>query len=506
MRLLTKEQARELDRIAIKQMGIPGVDLMGKAGSAVAEYAQKMVAGIHNPKVAIICGKGNNAGDGYKAAIELQKVGVSPQIFILIDKKDVKGDSLVYYEKCIKKNIVLTHSIESPKQKYDLIIDAILGTGFRGEISSPIVDFTKWINSQNSLVLSIDIPSGVNANSGNIAKNAIMANATVTMGMIKVGMTLEPGKSHCGEIIPADIGFPDIYDELPGMKYRMVDEDLAYRYLKAPDVNTYKHRQGKVLVIAGSRGMTGAAILASLGSIRSGAGLVITCAPKSLNNIYETNIIEGLTVCCDDDGLGYFTENNYAEIEKYFDWSDTILIGPGLGQNDLTKELVKKIVTNYDKSLVIDADGLNCFTGNLELFNKIKSEYIITPHFGELARLINTNISQVIDNITDYLQKFMNEFNGTLVAKNAPTLIAYDNQIVVNSTGNQGLATGGTGDVLSGVIASFSAQGIPTRIAAELGVFIHGTAADNVAKQNGFRGLIASDLLDTLPQAIITYE
>jgi NAD(P)H-hydrate epimerase len=354
--------------------------------------------------------------------------------------------------------------------------------------------------------LSIDIPSGVNANSGNIADNAIMADATVTMGMIKVGMTLEPGKSHCGEIIPADIGFPDIYTELPGMKYKMVDEDLAYKYLKAPDLNTYKHRQGKVLVIAGSRGMTGAAILASLGSIRSGAGLVTTCAPKSLNNIYEINIIEGLTVCCEDDGKGYFTENNYDEIEKYFDWSDTILIGPGLGQNELTKELVKKIVTNYDKSLVIDADGLNCFTGNLDLFNKIKSDYIITPHYGELARLINTNISQVIDNITDYLQKFMKEFNGTLVAKNAPTLIAHGNEIVVNSTGNQGLATGGTGDVLSGVIASFSAQGIPTRIAAELGVLIHGKAADHVAERNGFRGLIASDLLDTLPQALIIYE
>ena len=506
MRLLTIEQARELDRIAIKQMGIPGVDLMGKAGSAIAEYAQNMIAGIHNPKVAIICGKGNNAGDGYKAALELQKVGVSSQIFIIPDKKDIKGDSLFFYEKCVKENVVLTHSINPPNQKYDLIIDAVFGTGFKGELSSPILDFTKWINSQNSLVLSIDIPSGVNANSGNIAENAIIADATVTMGIIKVGMTLEPGKSHCGEIIPVDIGFPDIYNELPGMKYRMADEDLAYKYLKAPDINTYKHQQGKVLVIAGSRGMTGAAILASLGAIRSGAGLITTCAPKSLNNIYETNIIEGLTVSCEDDCKGYFTNKNYDEIEKYFDWSDTILIGPGLGQNDLTKELVKKIVTNYDKPLVIDADGLSCFAENLELFNKIKSDYIITPHYGELARLINTNTSEIIDNIIEYLQKFMNEFNGTLVAKNAPTLIAHGNEVVVNSTGNQGLATGGTGDVLSGMIASCLAQGIPTRIAAELGVFIHGKVADIIAERKGYRGLIASDLLDALPQVIMSYE
>ncbi len=326
------------------------------------------------------------------------------------------------------------------------------------------------------------------------------------MGMTKVGMTLEPGKSHCGEVIPVDIGFPDIYNELPGMKYRMVDEDLAYKYLKAPDINTHKHRQGKVLVVAGSRGMTGAAILASLGAVHSGAGLVTTCAPKSLNNIYETNIIEGLTVSCQDDGKGYFTIKNYDEIEKYFDWADVLLIGPGLGKNESTKKLVKKVVTNFTKPLVIDADGLGCFAGNLELFNKLKSDYIITPHHGELARLINANTSVIIDNIIEYLQKFMNEFNGTLVAKNAPTLIAHGNEVVVNSTGNQGLATGGTGDVLSGMIASCLAQGIPTRIAAELGVFIHGKVADIIAERKGYRGLIASDLLDTLPQAIMSYE
>lgn len=506
MRLLIREQAQELDRIAIKQMGIPGVDLMGKAGIAVAEYAQNMIAGTHNPKVAIICGKGNNAGDGYKAALELQKVGVTPQLFIIPDKQDIKGDSLFYYEKCVTENIAITHSVKPPKQKYDLIIDAIFGTGFKGEINFPVLGFAQWINSQKSLILSIDIPSGVNANSGSLAENAVSADVTVTMGMTKVGMTLEPGKAHCGEIIPVDIGFPDIYNELPGMKYRTVDEDLAYKYLKMPDVNTYKHRQGKVLVIAGSRGMTGAAILASLGAIRSGAGLVTTFAPASLNNIYETNIIEGLTVSCEDNGKGYFTDKNYDEIEKYFDWSNTILIGPGLGQSESTKELVKNIITNYEKPMVIDADGLSCFADNLELFNEIKSDYIITPHYGELAKLININTPEMIDNIIEYLQKFMQDFNGTLVAKNAPTLITHSNEVVINSTGNQGLATGGTGDVLAGVITSFIAQGIPTQIAAELGVFIHGKAADMVTEQKGYRGLIASDLLDTLPRAIMTYE
>ena len=368
MKLLTREQARELDRIAIKQMGIPGIELMGKAGSAVAEYAQNMVAGIHNPKIAIICGKGNNAGDGYRAAYELQKVCVNPQVFIIPDKIEIKGDSLFYYSKCVENNVVLNHSVDPPKQQFDLIIDAILGTGFKGELRNPILEYTKWISNQNSLILSIDIPSGVNANNGNVADYAIMADTTVTMGMTKVGMTIEPGKSHCGEIIPIEIGFPDIYEELPGMKFRMEDEDLANKYLSAPDVNTYKHQQGKLLIIAGSRGMTGAAILASHGAIRSGAGLVTTFAPKSLNNVYEANIIEGLTVSCEDDGQGIFTKYNYVEIEKYFNWSDALLIGPGLGNNVSTTELVNKIVENYTKPIVIDADGLNCFIDYLCLY------------------------------------------------------------------------------------------------------------------------------------------
>lgn len=506
MKLLTREQARELDRIAIKQMGITGIELMGKAGSAVAEYAQNMIAGIQNPKVAIICGKGKNAGDGYRAACELQKVGVNPQLFIIHNRMEITGDSLFYYNMCVDNNVDLTHSIETPKQQFDLIIDAIFGTGFNGELCNPILDYTKWISNQNSLVLSIDIPSGVNANNGNVANNAIMADTTVTMGMTKVGMTIEPGKSYCGEIIPIEIGFPDIYHELPGMKFRMEDVNLAYKYLKAPDVNTYKHQQGKLLILAGSRGMTGAAILASRGAIRSGAGLVTTFAPKSLNNVYEANIIEGLTVSCKDDGKGTFTKNNYEEIEKYFDWSDVLLIGPGLGNNDSTTKLVKKIIENYTKPIVIDADGLNCFYGNLDLFNKIKSDYIITPHFGELSKLININVSKVRYNIIEYLQTFIDEYDGILVAKNAPTFVVHQNEVVVNSTGNQGLATGGTGDVLSGVIASFVAQGIPACFAAELGVFIHGSAADILAENKGYHGMIASDLLDALPKAILTYE
>jgi len=505
VKLLTKEQSRELDNIAINKMGIPGADLMGKAGSFIAEYAKNMVEHFDNPSIAVICGKGNNAGDGYKAALDLYAEKYKVKIFNLFSSDSIVGDSKIYFDKCIDKKITI-EEMDYDSDEYDLIIDAILGTGYKGELKNPIADATKWINSKNALVLAVDIPSGVNANNGFIAEHAVKADVTVTMGLTKVGMTIQPAKSFCGDIIPVDIGFPDIYSELPGGKFRLTDEDLAFEYLKAPDLATYKHKQGKVLILAGSQGMTGATILASNAAIRSGAGLVTTFAPRSLSNIYESNIIEGLTVVCEDNGLGHFTEKNYAVIESYFDWADSLLIGPGLGTENETVELVNKVITNFDKPLVIDADGLALFAGNKKNFDLIKSEYAITPHFGELAKLLDIEILELKNDIVKIFEELNKDIHGTIVAKNAPTYILNNETIIVNTTGNQGMATGGTGDVLSGIIASFIAQGIPTPVASEIGVYIHGKAADAVKNDKGFRGLIASDIIQYLPGIIKTYE
>ena len=506
MKLLTREQSRELDKIAINIMEIPGIDLMGRAGTAVAQHARNLISKIDKPKIAIICGKGNNAGDGYKTALELYRTGLTPEIFMLFDEKSVTGDSKHYYDLCKEKQLSITNLDELPTIEYNLIIDAILGTGFKGELEESVSKITKWINAQNALVLSIDIPTGVNSNNGIVSEDAINANMTVTMGYIKIGMLLQPAKSYCGEIVAVDIGFPNIYNKLAGMRFRTSDEELAKEYLVAPDASTYKHRQGKVIILAGSLGMTGAAILASNAAIRSGAGLVTTFAPSSLSSIYESNIIEGLTVACSDEDRGYFIESNYAKIAEYFEWADALLIGPGLGKNVSTLKLIKKIVSNFDKSIVIDADGLNSFVNNIELFKKIKSDFVVTPHYGEFARLIQKEISEIKEDIIQILEKFSQKFHGTLVAKNAPTLILNNDNVVVNTTGNQGMATGGTGDVLSGIIASFIAQGIPAFIASELGVFIHGKVADLVQEDKGYRGLIASDIIEYLPLVIKIYE
>ena len=333
----------------------------------------------------------------------------------------------------------------------------------------------------------------------------MVAFLTVTMGCAKVGMMLNPGSSCCGEIYPAQIGFPDVLDELEGVKWRSFEEDLAFEHLTKPDSGTYKHRQGKVLILAGSNGMTGAATLSTTAAMRSGVGLTMTSAPESLNSIFETNLIEGMTFACKDDGKGYLSEQNFEEIRSHLDWCDVILIGPGLGAQETTRQLIEKIILSSEKPMVIDADGFRCFINNHDLFQQISAPFVITPHYGELASILGKDIQEIQSNFPDALESFLQNFPGVIVAKNAPTCTGFGNEVVTNTTGNPGLATAGTGDVLAGIISSFLAQDIPVFEAAQCGVYIHGLAGDIASEDLGYRGLLAGDLLETIPEAINQY-
>jgi NAD(P)H-hydrate epimerase len=507
MRVLTRKQSRALDRIAIDEMGIPGTTLMENAGKAVAEQALQMLESRGAAKVAVLCGKGHNGGDGFVAALQLKNAGVEVEVYALPEAKEIQGDPEFFYRQCREADLTVIHGSEIlPTGSYRLIIDGLLGTGFRGELRSPIDRWTQWINAQQVPVLAIDVPSGVDANSGLVAESAVRATATVTMGYVKVGMLLQPGKSYCGNILPVDIGFPAILDQLPGAAWATSDEKLPEKYLTPPPADSYKHRQGKVLIIAGSTGMTGAATMSTLGALRTGVGLTVTCAPSSLNPIYEVNLMEGMTLSCEDAGRGYFGLDNYSEIEPFFTWSDVLLIGPGLGSAGATHNLVEKILLSYDKPIVIDADGLRVLAHDPHLITKIASPFVITPHYGELGAILERDHAAIKAELPEVLEDFMADFPGVLVAKNAPTCVAYRDRVVINTTGNQGLATAGTGDVLAGMIAGLIAQGIPLFEAAQLGVYLHGKAADKALTTRGYRGLLSSDLLDTIPEVIRSYE
>jgi len=508
MKLLTIMQAKRLDGIALKKHIRTSHSLMKNAGRCVSSIAISLLKKVQNPEILVICGKGNNGGDGFAAASILKDNNYNVNIHSLIPEKEIRGEGLRYFLECKKKGVLISFSLK-PQNRYfpDLIIDGLFGTGLSRPIDTKTFKYIQWVNQSNSEVLAIDIPSGLNGDTGEVSSIAVKANKTITFGYTKLGMILKKGPEYCGQIIIKDIGFPEIFEnELGGINWEKFSEKKCKKILKKPELDSNKYASGKVLIIAGSRGMTGAAILSTCAALRSGAGLTITTSPSSLNYIYEKNLIEGITFSLPDEERGYLDISHYDSIMEKVEWSDSVLIGPGLGREKSTQLLIKKLVESISKPLIIDADGLFPYSNSLnELSNKI-TPLIITPHFGEFSRLINIAVEDIISNFPRIMEDTLKVFDHTLLIKQAPICTLNNNKAVVNVTGNPGLATAGTGDILSGILASFLSSGLNSFDAASVGAFVQGKASDELINIKGFRGQIASDLLETIPSVISEYE
>lgn len=508
MRLITPDQARELDRVAMGDMGISGEMLMGNAGKQIAEKAMEMMADVHDPFIIILCGKGNNGGDGFAAASILFENKFKIKIHSIPAINGIKDDSLIYYLKCESNNIPMSFGPDIPElNEPDLIIDGLLGTGFKGAVRENLIPWIEWVNSAKSNVLSIDIPSGLDGNSGLVNPVAVKANATVTFGAPKLGSVFRQGKTHSGMVFTNEIGFPDLDTiDIPALRWDLFDEYNVSGYLEKPKPDTHKYTAGKVLVIAGSKGLTGAAILSTFGALRTGAGLTVTTAPSSLNEIFERSIIEGMTLSLEDKGKGYILSDHYDAIMEKVEWADAVVLGPGLGRAEGTQALIKHLVSDIEKPLVLDADGLFPFLDQMDELSSREFPLIITPHLGEISNLTGIDKDRIISDFPNVMTEVMANFRHIALVKQVPSCTFYQNDARVNSSGNPGLATGGTGDVLAGMIGSFIAQGIEPFDAATLASFIHGKASDSLVADKGFRGQISSDLLDKIPCIIGTYE
>ena len=290
------------------------------------------------------------------------------------------------------------------------------------------------------------------------------------------------------------------------MNISKINESFIKNNLFTPDKFSNKYDQGKLLVLAGSQGMTGAACLSAMSAYRSGSGLVKVVVPQSLNSIFEIKLTESMTIPVEDQGCGFLRIENKSNIIKHLEWADAILIGPGLGREKTTGELVKSVLEFSNKTIILDADGLFYFSEKINFLNNLKSEIILTPHFYEFSRLFNISYEQVNEDQLRSLLKIQNEINKIVVLKGPTTFISYGDKLMQNTTGNQGLAVGGSGDILSGMISSFVCQGFSPIIASAIGVFLHGKTADELLKIKGVRGLIPSDLIDMLPTVLKKYE
>ncbi len=510
MRVATAQQMRAIDRFTIDQCGVPGAVLMENAGRAVFDAVCELMRerGIAGP-VAVVCGKGNNGGDGMVAARWLRNKGHEVKVALLCRGDELSGDAALNYAaaKAFGVEIIETPTADDLRAmlaQAAVIVDAVLGTGIRGEVTGPARAAIELMNEAAAPVVSVDIPSGVNADTGAICGVAVRAEVTVTFGLPKVGNVVYPGAGWGGRLIVADISLAPHALDNERINTWLIDAELAAKGLPRRFADMHKGDAGRVLVVAGSRGYTGAAALAAMGALRAGAGLVFVACPASVNDVLEVKCTEAITLPMPETAGGALAVGAADAILEAAAGCDAVAIGPGMGRDAATAELVEKLVSQIDAPVIIDADGLNCLaqvgTGVLEART---GPAVITPHPGELSRLLDVSIAEIQSDRLGWARRAAEQLGAVAVLKGAGTIVARpDGEAYINSSGSPALATGGTGDVLTGMIAAFIAGGSDPDMAAAAAVYYHGVAGELAASEGSERAVIAGDLLRWLPRAL----
>ncbi len=507
-KIVTPQQMQEIDRKTIQDFRISGEILMENAGRAVFDFVKSSFTGFVNKKIFVFCGKGHNGGDGLVIARLLKESGASPTVFLLGSLNELKTDIRIPYNKLVAVGIHPNFFSEILEGSFgavpDLVIDALLGTGAQGALQNPILKMVGQINTWKKLgvkVVAVDIPSGLNGESGKAETTAVLADDTITIGLPKTGLLFGDGKKYCGRLHVADIGFPEAL--AGGGDLMLVEKNDVKKLLKPRKQDAYKHDFGRVLIVAGSKGMSGAAYLAAKACLRIGAGLVKVAMPASAVHAVENLLPEAMTAGLDETEERTLSLSAKEKIGELIEWCDVLAIGPGLSQNKETASLIRKICKKLDKPAVIDADAIFALAGEIELIQNMESEIIFTPHAGEFAGFTGISKERIAHDRIISAGNFSRQTGKTLLLKGSPTMIAEKSgKIFVTHTGNPGMATAGSGDVLTGVIAGLMAQGLTTGEAGYGGAFIHGLAGDKAKTENTEMGLIASDIIDYLPRAI----
>lgn len=508
MKLVTAKEMKALDVQAQNDYAMPGILLMDNAAQAVAEAVHEALTALEGERVVIFCGGGNNGGDGLGAARWLQSYGVSVRAFVVGAALDaVQGDAameLAMFTKAggrvealsIEDDWVLA---ELAASKADVLVDALLGTGFHGELEGDVLRACELLNKSEKYILAVDVPTGVNADNGAVSENAVRADHTVTMALVKTGLLLYPGREYCGDIELADISMPvKLVEEYQSDKYRLTDE-IVRELLPLRKANAHKGDAGRVVICAGSPGYTGAAALASDAAVKAGAGLVSLYTPLSSRDVLAIKLTEVMVHGLLERMPGILGGGAASDVASNAEAADVLAIGPGLGTSESTQEAVRTILQKITTPVVIDADALTALAGHTEILAAMQAQKVLTPHPGEMARLTGLEIAEIEADRINIAKKYAEQWQAIVVLKGAPTVIGCPNGTVyVNSTGNSSLATGGSGDVLTGIIAGLAAQEISLQEAAICGVYLHGLAAELTGIDIG---LAAGELAALLPQA-----
>ncbi len=511
MRVLNSSQMREADRRTIDDIGIPSLVLMENAGRQAVAAMEAVYADLGERQVAVLCGRGNNGGDGFVVARTLAQRGVDVSVFLIGRVADVKGEARTNLEILGRLGITVVEIADgqawelhfSEFSDCTLVVDAVFGTGLNAPVTGLIESVIADVNSSGIPVVAIDLPSGLSADSHEPIGPAIDASLTVTLGAPKLPLVLPPAEDKAGDIVIADIGIPgDVIDALDGPRIELLTRAAMRELIPPRAADSHKGDYGRVLIVAGSMGKTGAAHLAARGALRSGAGLVTVATPASCLPIVAALGPEYMTEALRESAAGV----DPSEVDRVLEMArDVIAIGPGLGQAPGTQEFIRQLVDRATAPIVVDADGLNAFANDPDrLSGREGRDVIITPHPGEMARLVGMSTDEVQASRLEIARNFAVAHHVYVVLKGHRTLVATpDEQVFINPTGNPGMATGGTGDVLTGMIAAWLAQLLDAEAACTLAVYLHGMAGDLAEADEGDVAMTSADLAAHIGAAVL---
>jgi ADP-dependent NAD(P)H-hydrate dehydratase / NAD(P)H-hydrate epimerase len=508
MKIVTAQQMKNIDRRAIRGFGIPGPVLMENAASAIMTEMEKFFDGLGGVRVGILCGKGNNGGDGLALARRLRIRGVPVRVALLAPFSGVTGEAKVNLSILRKTDVEITENAPARSLSgiiawSDVLVDALLGVGLASPLRGAYARAAAMVNQSGRPVVAVDIPTGIDSDTGAVMGAAIKADLTVTMALMKRGLVLYPGAEYAGTVRVADIGIPPEVIDQEKIVLRLLDRGSARGLTARRKRDSHKGNYGHLMVIAGSPGKAGAAIMAAKGALRTGPGLVSIATPNGLVPMVQSQLAEAMCLPAAESMEGTLGAVSEEELLKAATGMSAAALGPGLSTHFETAQVVRDLVQRLTVPLVVDADGLNALAGHTGILKKTKAPVILTPHPGEMGRLVNMTSSEVQKDRLAISSRFAKDHRVILVLKGAGTVVALpDGRMFINGTGNPGMATGGTGDVLTGMIGGLLAQGHPAGQAACLGVYLHGLAGDLAAKEKGEAAMIAGDLLEKIPEAL----
>lgn len=511
MYLVTASEMQAMDGLTIDSFGIPGRVLMENAGRGAAQFLLDQFVASMKVSVGVIAGKGNNGGDGFVIARYLAQKGIDVKVYLLAKSNTVKGDAAANLKLLSLLEIAVVEipdensfsKHKSDMRHHGLWVDAILGTGLQSDVKGYFRDVINFLNDLHKPIFAVDVPSGLNSDTGQICGACIHAQATATFGFAKTGLMLYPGAAHTGKLKIVDIGIPNYIAQKIEPRQFLLTPNQVQNHFQPRPADAHKGRTGHLLVVAGSTGKTGAAAMTAMSAMRSGAGLVTLALATSLNQMVESQMLEAMTEPLPEITGGALGESAFEDVMKLMAGKKCLAIGPGLGQAEETKNLVCRIIKESPIPVVVDADGLNNLAGQTKILPQLEVPILLTPHPGEMARLLDTTVATVQQDRIEISREFAMNFRVHVILKGARTVIAHpDGKIYINPTGNSGMASGGMGDVLTGVIAGLMVQGFSPESAAHAGVYLHGAAADTLVEKIGPYGFLAGDVMNAIPGEI----